>query len=187
VTISSSEIRRNITLLLEGDVYQVLEWQHHKPPKAPPTLTLKVRQVKTGNVYSKKVQGNRPLTLAATTRQIAQYLYGDGDMHTFMDTDTFEQFPITEAVLGEALNFLVEGDNIEVLVYEGNPISVELPAAVELTVTEAEPGVKGDTATGATKLATANTGLKLQVPLFVNEGDVIKVDTRSGQYLERAK
>jgi len=176
-----------MTLLLEGEVYQVLEWQHHKPPKAPPTLTLRVRHVKTGKVFSKKVQGNRPLTLAATTRQIAQYLYSDGDLHTFMDTQTFEQFPVTEAVLGEALNFLVEGGNIEVLTYEGNPISVELSAAVELTVAETEPGVKGDTATGATKLATANTGLKLQVPLFVNEGDVIKVDTRSGEYLERAR
>ena len=176
-----------MTLLLEGEVYQVLEWQHHKPPKAPPTLTLRVRHVKTGNTYSKKVQGNRPLTLAPTTRQIAQYLYGDGDIHTFMDTQTFEQFPVTEAVLGEALNFLVEGENIEVLIYEGNPISVELPAAVELTVTETEPGLRGDTATGATKLATTHTGLKLQVPLFVNEGDVIKVDTRTGEYLERAR
>ena len=103
------------------------------------------------------------------------------------DTETFDQYPIPEEVLGEAVNFLVEGENLEVLFYEGNPISVELSAAVELTVVEAEPGVRGDTATGATKLATANTGHKLQVPLFVNEGDVIKVDTRSGEYLERAK
>ncbi len=176
-----------MTLLLDDEVYQVLEWQHHKPPKAPPTLTLRVRHVKSGNVYSKKVQGNRPLTVAPTMRQIAQYLYADGDIRTFMDTDTFDQYPIMEEVLGEAVNFLVEGDNIEVLFFEGNPISVELPAAVELTVAEAEPGVRGDTATGATKLATANTGLKLQVPLFVNQGDVIKVDTRSGEYLERAK
>jgi len=174
-------------LLLDDDVYQVLDWQHHKSPKAPPTLTLKVRHVKTGNVYSKKVQGNRPLTLAPTTRQIAQYLYSDGDIHTFMDTGTFEQYPIPETVLGGALNYLVEGENVEVLMYEGSPISVELPAAVELTVTHVEPGVRGDTATGATKLATAHTGLKVQVPLFVNAGDVIKVDTRTGQYLERAK
>jgi elongation factor P len=187
MTISSGEIRRNMTILFDDEVYQVLDWQHRKAPKAPPTLTLKLRNVKTGNVFEKKMPGTHKLTPAPTLRRSSQYLYSDGDLHTFMDTESFEQFALNEEILGDALSYVPEGESLDIVTYQDQPITVELPAAVELEVTWAEPAVKGDTATGATKQITTNTGLSLQVPLFISEGERIKVDTRTGQYLERAK
>lgn len=186
MTISSSEIRRNMTIILDGELYSILDWQHRQAPKAPPTLTMKLRQIRTGNVYERKVQGNQKLTVAQTERRTSQYLYSDGDLFYFMDNETYDQFPITEELIGDYLQYLVEGDSIEVLVYENNPVQVELPAAVNLTVEHAEIGLKGDTQSGATKPATTSTGLTLQVPLFINAGDSIKVDTRTGDYLERS-
>ena len=185
MTISSSEIRRNMTILLDGELYSILDWQHRQAPKAPPTLTMKLRQIRTGNVYERKVQGNQKLTVAQTERRMSQYLYRDGDLLYFMDNETYDQFPITEELIGDYLQYLMEGDTIEVLVYENNPVQVELPPAVNLTVEHAEIGLKGDTQSGATKPATTSTGLTLQVPLFINAGDSIKVDTRTGDYLER--
>lgn len=186
MTISSSEIRRNMTILLDDEVYTILDWQHRKSPKAPPTLTMKVRHVKTGNVFEKKVPGNRPLTLAQVESRNAQYLYHDGDLYTFMDTETFDQFPVTEEVLGDARFYLIEGETATVLVYQDQPIAVELPTHVNLTVVRAEPAIKGNTATGATKQVEMNTGLTLNVPLFIEEGEVLKIDTRTGEYVERA-
>ncbi len=185
MTISSSEIRRNMSLLLDGEVYTVLEWQHRKPPKAPPTLTLKVRHVKSGNVYEKKVQGNRPLTRAPVDKNSVQYLYFDGTDYTFMDNETFDQMTISTDVLGDAVNYLVEGESVEVMIYEGLPISVELPPHVNLLVTAADPAVKGNTATGATKQVTLSTGHVVTVPLFIDVGDTLRVDTREGNYVER--
>ena len=187
MTISSGEIRRNTTILLDGEVFQILEWHHRKAPKAPPTLTLKVRHVKSGNVFEKKLTGSRKLTLASTERRMSQYLYNDGDLYTFMDSQTFDQFTVPPDALGDAMSYVVEGQTIEFLMYEGQPINVEVPAAVELTVEWAEAAVKGDTASSITKEVRTSTGLRLQVPLFVNEGDSVKVDTRSGKYLERVK
>ncbi|MCH7594472.1 MAG: elongation factor P [Chloroflexi bacterium] len=185
MTISSGEIRRNMTLLLDGEVYTVLEWQHRKPPKAPPTLTLKVRHVKSGNVYEKKVQGNRPLTRAPVEKKDVQYLYFDGADYTFMDNETFDQLTISTDVLGDAVNYLVEGESVEVMIYEGLPIAVDLPPHVNLVVAHADPAVKGNTATGATKQVTMSTGLVLTVPLFIDVGDTLRVDTRDGDYVER--
>ncbi len=185
MTISSGEIRRNMSLLLDGEVYTVLEWQHRKPPKAPPTLTLKVRHVKSGNVYEKKVQGNRPLTRAPVEKNNVQYLYFDGTDYTFMDNETFDQLTISTDVLGDAVNYLVEGESVEVMIYEGLPIAVDLPPHVNLVVTQADPAVKGNTATGATKQVTMSTGLVLTVPLFIDVGDTLRVDTRDGDYVER--
>ncbi len=185
MTISSGEIRRNMTILLDDEVYTILDWQHRKPPKAPPTLTLKLRRVKTGNVYEKKVQGNRPLTRAPVDSKASQYLYSDGDLFTFMDNETYDQFTVPKDVLGDATGFFVEGDSVDVLIYEGQPIAVELPIHVNLTVKEAEPAIKGNTATGATKQIVMNTGLTLNVPLFIDQGDVLKIDTRTGAYVER--
>jgi len=187
VTISSGEIRRNTTILIDGEVYQILEWNHRKAPKAPPTLTLKLRHAKSGNTYEKKVSGNHRLTLADTERLVAQYLYVDRDLFTFMNTETFDQFEVTVEMLGDSINYLIEGENVEFLMYKGQPISINLPASVELTVDWAEIAVRGDTASSLTKEARTTTGLRVQVPLFVNEGDRIKVDTKSGEYLERAK
>ena len=185
MTISSSEIRRNMTIILDGELYSILDWQHRQAPKAPPTLTMKVRQIRTGNVYERKVQGNQKLSVAQTERRMSQYLYRDGDLFYFMDNETYEQFPVIEELLGDYLKYLMEGDTIEVLIYENNPVQVELPAAVNLTIEHSEPGLRGDTQSGATKPATTSTGLTLQVPLFINAGDSIKVDTRNGGYLER--
>lgn len=186
MTISSSEIRRNMTILLDGEVYTIIDWQHRKPPKAPPTLTLKVRQVRTGNVYERKVQGNRPLTRAPVELRSSQYLYTDGQSYTFMDAETFDQFTVPPAVLGDATSYLVEGDDVDISVYDGAPISVDLPPHVNLTVATAEPAVRGNTASGATKQVVMNTGLRLSVPLFIEQGDLLKVDTRTGEYVERA-
>ena len=185
MTISSSEIRRNMSILYEGEVYTIVDWQHRQAPKAPPTLTLKLRNVKTGNVFERKVQGNQKLTAAPMDRRASQYLYSDGDIHTFMDNETYDQFPISEDVLGDALKYVKLGENLDVLFYEGSVIQVEPPITVNLGVVETEAGVAGNTATGATKQAKLETGISVTVPLFISEGDLLKVDTRTGDYLER--
>jgi elongation factor P len=175
-----------MTIILDDEVYQILDWQHRQAPKAPPTLTLKVRQVKTGNVYERKLQGNQKLTRAAVETPTMQYLYPDGDMHTFMDTETFEQISMTEEVLGESLKYILEGDTIEVMMYEGIPLSVDVAPSVTLEIGQTEVGLRGDTQSGATKPATTTTGLVLQVPLFISKGDRISVNTTSGEYTGRA-
>ena len=185
MTISSSEIKKNMTLIIDGELYQVVEWQHRKPPKAPPTLTLRVKSIKNGNIVEKKVQGNRPLAVARTVKQEFQFLFGESENATFMDTDTFEQISVSNDFLGDTLDFIEEGQNVELLIYEGSPISIELPVSVILEVKSSEEAIKGDTATNVTKSATLSTGLNVQVPLFIKEGDKIKVDTRTKEYIER--
>lgn len=186
MTISSSEIRRNMTILLDGDLYQILDWQHRQAPKAPPTLTLKVRQISSGNVYERKLPGNQKLTAAPTERRSVQYLYEEGELYTFMDNTTFEQFQMGTDLIGDALKYMSEGDSVEALFYDEKPVLVELPPSVVLTIEQTEPGIRGDTQSGANKPATTNTGLTLQVPLFVNQGDRITVSTSTGEYLSRA-
>ena len=185
MTISSSELKKNMTLIIDGELFQVVEWQHRKPPKAPPTLTLRVKSIKNGNITEKKVQGNRPLILARTEKQQYQYLYGDSNEATFMDTTTYEQINLTLEFLGSTLDFIEEGQYLEFLMYENNPISIELPSSVVLEVKSSVEAVKGDTATNVTKEATLSTDLKIQVPLFINSGDKVKVDTRTREYIER--
>jgi elongation factor P len=186
MTISSSEIRRNMTILLDGDIYQIMEWQHRQAPKAPPTLTLKVRQLSTGNVFERKLAGNHRLTVAQTERRNAQYLYREGDFYVFMDMQTYEQHMLDEHLLGDAVYFLPEGGELTLLMYEERPILVELPSAVNLAIAHTEVGLKGDTQSGATKPATTETGLTLQVPLFVSSGDMISINTTSREYIGRA-
>ena len=185
MTISSSELKKNMTLIIDGELFQVIEWQHRKPPKAPPTLTLRVKSIKNGNITEKKVQGHRPLILARTEKQQYQYLYGDSNEATFMDTTTYEQINLTLEFLGSTLDFIEEGQYLEFLMYENNPISIELPSSVVLEVKSSVEAVKGDTATNVTKEATLSTDLKIQVPLFINSGDKVKVDTRTREYIER--
>lgn len=187
MTISSSEIKRNMSILFEGEVYTILEWQHRQAPKAPPTLTMKLRNVKTGNVFERKVHGNHKLTVAPMERRESQYLYSEGDIHTFMDNETYDQFLVNGDVLGDALNYIKEGDSLDLLFYEGQVIQVEPPITVNLAVVETEAAVAGNTATGATKQATLETGITVTVPLFVSEGEILKIDTRSGEYLERVR
>ena len=186
MTISSSEIRRNMTILLDGDIYQIMEWQHRQAPKAPPTLTLKVRQLSTGNVFERKLPGNHKLTVAQTERRNAQYLYREGDFYVFMDMESYEQHLLGDNLLGDAVYFLPEGGELILLMHEEKPILVELPSAVNLAIAHTEVGLKGDTQSGATKPATTDTGLTLQVPLFVNEGDLISVNTTTKEYIGRA-
>ena len=186
MTISSSEIRRNMTILLNGDIYQIMEWQHRQAPKAPPTLTLKVRQLSTGNVFERKLAGNHRLMVAQTERRNVQYLYREGDFYVFMDMETYDQHMLDENLLGDAVYFLPEGGKLTLLMYEERPILVEIPSAVNLAITHTEVGLKGDTQSGATKPATTETGLTLQVPLFVSSGDVISVSTTSKEYIGRA-
>ncbi|MDA1278716.1 MAG: elongation factor P [Chloroflexi bacterium] len=186
MTISSGEIRRNMTIILDDDVYQILDWQHRQAPKAPPTLTLKVRQVRTGNVYERKLPGNQKLTRAEVESPTVQYLYPDGDMHNFMNTETFEQFAITEEILGYALKYISEGDTLVVTMFEGVPLSVEVPPSVVLEIGETELGLRGDTQSGATKPATTTTGLTLQVPLFISVGDRVAINSTTGTYTGRA-
>ena len=187
MTISSSEIRRNMTIMLDGEVHQILDWQHRQAPKAPPTLTLKVRQLSTGNVFERKLQGNHKLTTAPTLRRKVQYLYNDSGSYVFMDMESFDEHRLNEDVAGDAVPFLKDGLELNILFHNETPLLVELPAAVTLLVTTAEVGLKGDTASGATKPATTETGLKLQVPLFINEGDVISVNTTSREYIGRGE
>ena len=186
MTISSSEIRRNMTILLDGDIYQIMDWQHRQAPKAPPTLTLKVRQLSTGNVFERKLAGNHKLTVAQTERRNAQFLYKEGEFYVFMDMETYEQHLLGENILGDATYFIPEGGELTLLMHEEKPILVELPSAVALKVAQTEIGLKGDTQSGATKPATTDTGLTLQVPLFVGEGDMISVNTTSKEYIGRA-
>lgn len=186
MTISSSEIRRNMTIMLDDDIYQILDWQHRQAPKAPPTLTIKVRQISTGNVYERKLPGHHKLTVAQTERRTAQYLYQDGEFHIFMDMETYEQHMLGEDLLSDVMLLLPENAEATLLVHEGTPILVELPSAVNLKVTSTEVGLRGDTQSGATKPATTETGLTLQVPLFINEGDIISVNTTSKEYIGRA-
>ena len=175
-----------MTILLDGDVYQIMEWQHRQAPKAPPTLTLKVRQLSTGSVFERKLNGNHKLTVAQTERRNAQYLYKEGEFYVFMDMETYEQHLIGNNLLGDATYFLPEGGELVLLMYEEKPILVELPSAVNLSIAHTEVGLRGDTQSGATKPATTETGLTLQVPLFVNEGDTISVNTTTKEYIGRA-
>lgn len=175
-----------MTILLDGDVYQIMEWQHRQAPKAPPTLTLKVRQLSTGSVFERKLNGNHKLTVAQTERRNAQYLYKEGEFYVFMDMESYEQHLLGDNLLGDATYFLPEGGELVLLMYEEKPILVELPSAVNLSIAHTEVGLRGDTQSGATKPATTETGLTLQVPLFVNEGDMISVNTTTKEYIGRA-
>jgi len=186
LTISSGEIKRNMTILLDDEVYQILDWQHRQAPKAPPTLTLKVRQISTGNVYERKLAGNQKLTLAETEIRSSQYIYSDNDLFYFMDNESFEQFSTNKDLLKDSINFFSEGDSIDMLMYKGSPIMVELPPSVKLQITHTEIGIKGDTQSSATKPATTNTGLTVNVPLFIEENDFINISTTTGEYTGRA-
>jgi elongation factor P len=183
--ISSGELRRGITIELDGELYQVLDYHHLKLGRGSAQVRLKVRDIRGGHTVERTFQATEKFTRARLDYRTMQYLYNEGDLYYFMDEENFEQLPINASQLGDALDYLKEGMSLEVSSYKGELVGVELPITVELEVTQTEPGFKGDTATAGTKPAKLETGLKIQVPLFVNQGDIIKVDTRSGTYLER--
>ena len=182
--ISSSELRKGITIELDGKIYQVIDYQHVKM-KRTALNRLKLRDIKNGHTIEQTFQSTEKFTRARLDYRTMQYLYNEGNLYYFMDVQTFDQIPITAEQLSDVLNYLKEGMSLEVSSYNGELVGVELPIPVELQVAETEPGFKGDTATGGSKLAKLETGLAIQVPLFINEGDTIKVDTRTGEYLER--
>lgn len=186
MSVSTNDLKTGMTLNL-GDLWQVLEFQHHKPGKGQAVVRTKLRNVRTGAVQDRTFKADEKVGLAIVERREMQYLYREGDALVLMDTQSFEQLHVPEGVAGDAVRFLVEGATALVPMHEGNPIGVELPAAVVLRVTRSDPGVKGDRVSGAMKPAALETGITVQVPLFVEEGDRVKVDTRTGAYLTREK
>jgi len=183
--ISGSELRKGVIIELEDKLYQVLEYQHIKM-KRTALARVKLRDISAGHTLERTFQSGEKFTRVRLDSRPMQYLYNDDDLYYFMDEENYEQIPLSTSQLGDAINYLKEGMSLEVSSYKGKLVGVELPVTVELQVTETEPGFKGDTATAGNKPAKLETGITIQVPLFINTGDVIKVDTRSGEYLERA-
>jgi elongation factor P len=187
VSVSTNDLKNGMTLELDGTLFQVVEFQHVKPGKGGAFVRTKLRNLKTGGVVERTFNAGVKVGLAIVERKEMQYLYRDGEHFTFMDVESYEQLPVDAAVVGDAANFMAEGTSAQVAVHQGVAIGVELPASVVLTVTQTQPGVKGDTRTNALKPATLETGHIVQVPLFVEEGERVKVDTRSGAYMERVR
>ena len=182
---SAGDFRNGTTFEMEGNVYRVVEFQHVKPGKGSAFVRTKLKNVITGAVLEKTFNPSDKYPGAEIEKKEMQYLYNDGDLYYFMDNETFDMLPLAPDQLGDALKFVMENMNVTILSYKGNVFGVEPPTFVELTVSDTEPGFKGDTTTGATKPATLETGAVINVPLFVNQGDKIRVDTRTGEYMER--
>ena len=182
--ISGSELRKGVIIELEGKLYQVTDYRHVKM-KRTALARVKLRDIQAGHTIEQTFQSNQKFTRARLDFRGMQYLYNDGDLYYFMDEENFEQMPIDTSQLGDAINYLKEGMSLQVSSYKGELVGVELPIAVELEVVDTGPDFKGDTATAGSKPATLETGITIQVPLFINKGDIIKVDTRDGSYLER--
>jgi elongation factor P len=183
--IDAGELKRGITIELDGQLYQVLDYQHIKMGRGSAQVRLKLRDVRAGHTTERSFQASETFTRAFLERRPVQYLYNDGSLYHFMDTKSFEQIPIDKSMLGDMLNYLKESSNLEILTHKGKSVGIQLPVSVELKVTETGPGFKGDTASAGGKPAELETGLTIKVPFFINTGDVIKVDTRTGEYLER--
>jgi elongation factor P len=184
--IDTGDLRRGITIEMDGVLYQVVEFNHLKMGRGSAQVRMKLKDVRAGHIIERTVQAGAKFARARVERLSAQYLYADGDLHYFMNTETFDQIVLNTAQLGDAINYLTENATCDLLTYEDQPIGIELSAAVELAVAQTDPGLRGDTAQGGTKPATLETGLIVQVPLFINTGDRLKVDTRSGEYLGKA-
>ncbi len=183
---STAEFRRGLRIEIDGKPFIIVEFQHVKPGKGGAFVRTKLKNLQTGQVLEQTFRSGAKVGKPDLEEKYMQYLYQDGDQYVFMDNNTYDQVFIGAEYLGDALNFMYPNIELSVLYFNGQPIGVELPNTVELTVSETEPGVKGDTATGATKPATLETGYVVQVPLFINQGDRLRIDTRTGEYLERA-
>ena len=184
--ISTNDLKNGMSLDLPEGLFSVVEFQHVKPGKGGAFVRTKLKNVRSGAVLERTYRADEKLEQAVIDKREMQFLYVDGDNYVFMDTGTYDQLPTPRPALGDAANYLQEGDSAVLQMYEGEIVGVDLPAAVELTVAATEPGLQGDRVSGARKPATLETGLVVQVPLFVNIGDRVKVDTRSGEYLTRA-
>jgi elongation factor P len=182
----AGDFRNGVTFEMDGNVVQVIEFQHVKPGKGAAFVRTKFKNVITGSVVERSFNPTEKFPTAFVERRDMQYSYNDGDLYYFMDMETYEQVPINASVLGDNFKFVKEEMECKILSYKGNVFGVEPPFFVELEVTETDPGFKGDTATNATKPATLETGAEVKVPLFIEQGDKIKIDTRTGEYMERA-
>jgi len=187
VSVSTNELKRGMTLDLDGTLFQVIEFQHVKPGKGGAFVRTKLRNLKTGAVVERTFNAGVDVGLAIVERSEMQFVYRDGDDFVFMDTSSFDQHHVPAGVVGDAANFLTEGATAIVAMHQGVALGAELPASVVLSVSQTDPGVRGDRVSGALKPATLETGLVVQVPLFIEEGDRVKVDTRTGEYLTREK
>lgn len=183
--VSAGDFKNGITIELDNNVYQIVEFQHVKPGKGAAFVRCKLRDIKNGGVVEKTFRPTEKFENARIERRDMQYLYADSGIYNFMDVESYDQIALNESDIGDALKFVKENDMVKICSHNGQVFAVEPPLFVELEVTETEPGFKGDTATGANKPATVETGAIVNVPLFVNTGDVIKIDTRTGEYLSR--
>jgi elongation factor P len=184
--LSTSDFKKGSTVEVDGSLYR-MEDVHHVKTKKSAVYRVKLRDLRAGHIIERTFNAGDKIPVARVERRRMQYLYGDGDTYTFMNSETFDQITIPHAVIADALPYLKESDDVQVILHGEEALGVELPAAVELVITNSDPGVKGDTATGATKPATLETGLVVHVPLFIEPGDTIKVSTTEGKYLERTR
>ena len=184
--ISAGDFRNGVTVEIDGNVCQIVEFQHVKPGKGAAFVRTKYKNIITGSVLEKSFRPTEKFPTARIERVDMQYLYSDGGLYYFMNVETFDQVGLTEEQVGDSLKFVKENEMVKICSHNGNVFAVEAPLFVELEITDTEPGFKGDTATGATKPATLETGAQINVPLFVNQGDRVKIDTRTGEYLSRA-
>lgn len=182
---TTNDLKNGLVLNLDGQLWTVVEFQHVKPGKGGAFVRTKLKNVLSGKVVDKTFNAGVKVETANVDKREMQYLYQDGDSYVFMDTSTYDQIPVTDAVIGNAVDYLLENNNATIAMHEGNPLYVELPASVELEITFTEPGLQGDRSSGGTKPATLETGAEIQVPLFVDSGTRVKVDTRDGSYLGR--
>ena len=183
--ISAGDFKNGLTLEIDGNVVQIMEFQHVKPGKGAAFVRTKLKNVISGGVVEKTFRPTEKFPQARIDRVDMQYLYNDGDLYNFMNNETYDQIAIDKETVGDSLKFVKENENVKVCSYNGSVFAIEPPLFVELEITETEPGFAGNTAQGATKPATVETGAVVYVPLFVNQGDVIKIDTRTGEYLSR--
>ncbi len=184
--ISAGDFRNGVTIEYEGEIFVILEFQHVKPGKGAAFVRTKIKNLVTGAVIEKTFRPTEKMGRAHIDRKDMTYLYNDGELYHFMDNENYEQIAVNSSDVGDTLKFVKENEIVKVLSYNGNVFGIEPPLFVELEVIETEPGFKGDTATGATKPATVETGVSVNVPLFIDQGEIIKIDTRTGEYLGRA-
>ena len=184
--VSTNEFKTGLTVTIDNDPWQVVEFQHVKPGKGAAFVRAKMRNLATGAVVERTFNAGERLPNATIDRRAMQYLYQEGDSYVFMDNETYEQLELSKEQLGNGINFLKENMDVKVTSFEGRILGVELPNTVELVVVETEPGIRGDTATGGNKPAKMDTGYVVKVPLFINEGDHLLIDTRFGEYIQRA-
>ncbi len=185
-TVSTNDLKNGMTLVLDGNLMQVVEFQHVKPGKGHAFVRSKLKNVRSGAVVENTFRAGESVERATIDKREMQYLYADGESVVFMDNETYDQLSVARETLGDTADYLVEGSAVVLLMYGSEIVGTDLPASVELAIAETEPGIQGDRVSGATKPATLETGLVVQVPLFIETGERVKVDTRSGTYISRA-